>query len=702
MIGDTDRHVARHRDTERIPKTPPQRFGQEEPVRIGPDVLGRGALERPFEAYEGDEPYVFVCYSHDDKALVYPELVRLKDSGFHLWYDEGISPGSEWSDAIAKKIEHSAIFLYFITPRSVISEHCRREVSFALGKPCRMLSVHLVPTQLPSGLALTLSNRQAILKHDEPRAVYEAKLARAIDDARTHHIDGTSTPERPLANATRPRPIRWFAAAALLMAIAVGLSVWFANRPAQQAPLFDRSLAVVSFAVVGAGADVTTYAEALTEELRNAVTQYQELRIVARPDTANPRDVTDASYVIGGNVQRIGGSMRIRANLTRTDDHQTVWAETFERAVTDETADPTETATTIARFIRAQLVQDQRCESVRRTARNEEAATAFCAASAEVFRFSRMGDWDNQLLLSSAKHAIALDPDIVGAHGMVAFGYRVQAVVGAMDWRTAARHADDALARGLALAPGDAELLMQRGWVQGWLELNYPAAEASLQASLLSNPLGPSAGGSHLMLGNIASARGDLGVALDQGRRVLRIDDSTAFAHAFYALTLWNAGQNREAIKVADTGLDLIKNGGVRFSLLSTKALAHNSLGETAAANAALDDALASVGPALKPRLAGALAQVGRTEEARQLVADLESLEPPPIEPLVAAYAALQDDRAFALIHRAIDQHVWGIVSQLRVNPVYSELRQDARWAEVMKHLEAEESRGGVSDQGSK
>ena len=270
-----------------------------------------------------------------------------------------------------------------------------------------------------------------------------------------------------------------------------------------------------------------------------------------------------------------------------------------------------------------------------------------------------------------------------------------------MDWRTAARHADDALARGLALAPGDEGLLMERGWVQGWLELNYPAAEASLQASLLSNPLGPSASGSHLALGNIASARGDLGVALDQGRRVLRIDDSTAFAHVFYAGALWNAGQNREAIKVADTGLDLIKSGLVRFYLLGIKALANHSLGETAAANAALDEVLASVGPAMKPALAGALALVGRTEEARQLLADLESLESPPIELLVVAYAALHDDRAFALIHRAIDQHVWGIVAQLRLNPVYSELRQDARWAEVMKHLEAEESRGVSGDQSS-
>jgi hypothetical protein len=187
---------------------------------------------------------------------------------------------------------------------------------------------------------------------------------------------------------------------------------------------------------------------------------------------------------------------------------------------------------------------------------------------------------------------------------------------------------------------------------------------------------------------------------LDHLHRALRIDDSAAYPLGLYAETLWIAGQNREAIKVADTGIDLVKSGLPRAYLLAIKAVANHSLGETAAANAALDDALASVGP-FKPALAGVLARVGRTEEARQLVAVLESLEHPPILPLAQAYGALHDDRAFEWIHKGIDQHIGEIVGRLRLNPMYSELRQDARWADVMKHLEAEESRGGSRDQSS-
>ena len=48
-------------------------------------------MERPFPAYTGDAPYIFVSYSHEDDEIVYPEIQWLKDQGFNIWDDEGIS-----------------------------------------------------------------------------------------------------------------------------------------------------------------------------------------------------------------------------------------------------------------------------------------------------------------------------------------------------------------------------------------------------------------------------------------------------------------------------------------------------------------------------------------------------------------------------------------------------------------------------------
>ena len=71
--------------------------------------------DRPPSAYTGDQPYVFVSYAHEDEAAVFSDIRRLQDDGIDVWFDEGISPGSEWSEAIAERIQGCTRFLYFIT-----------------------------------------------------------------------------------------------------------------------------------------------------------------------------------------------------------------------------------------------------------------------------------------------------------------------------------------------------------------------------------------------------------------------------------------------------------------------------------------------------------------------------------------------------------------------------------------------------------
>ncbi|MCZ6641363.1 MAG: winged helix-turn-helix domain-containing protein, partial [Gammaproteobacteria bacterium] len=89
-------------------------------------------LTPPFPAYEGDRPYVFVCYAHSDRSNIYPELVRLKEAGVNVWYDEGISVGSEWTEELGNAIEGCSRFLYYVSRASVSSRNCRDEVQFAL------------------------------------------------------------------------------------------------------------------------------------------------------------------------------------------------------------------------------------------------------------------------------------------------------------------------------------------------------------------------------------------------------------------------------------------------------------------------------------------------------------------------------------------------------------------------------------------
>ncbi len=127
-------------------------------------------MDRPISAYKGDQPYVLVSYSHKESSIVYPELNWLTENGFSVWWDEGIEAGTEWTDELANAIENADLFLFMVTPESVKSQHCRNEVLLAINHEIPVISLHLVKTELPGGLELTISSRQAIHKYELPDA----------------------------------------------------------------------------------------------------------------------------------------------------------------------------------------------------------------------------------------------------------------------------------------------------------------------------------------------------------------------------------------------------------------------------------------------------------------------------------------------------------------------------------------------------
>lgn len=137
-------------------------------------------MDRPFPAYKGEGPYVFVSYSHKDSDAVFPEISWLKDQGINIWFDEGIEGGTERRGEIAESITNASLFIYFVTPESAQSENCLKEVNFADKHKIRILAVHLQPMELTASLDLTLSDRQAILKYKIPVTQYKSKLKSGI------------------------------------------------------------------------------------------------------------------------------------------------------------------------------------------------------------------------------------------------------------------------------------------------------------------------------------------------------------------------------------------------------------------------------------------------------------------------------------------------------------------------------------------
>lgn len=200
-------------------------------------------LTPPFEAYRGDDPYIFVSYAHRDSKFVFAELENLHNLGYKVWYDEGIEASSEWPEEIANALIGCKVFLVFISPRSTASVNCRNEINLALNEGKPFLAVHLEESPLPPGLRLRMGDLQAILRYQIPEDRYQKKLLNSLDQLLENkkEVQGSRTPvqepktlhtsESPKAStpSTKPKSSKKKRNIVLGSAVAVALFLlaWF-------------------------------------------------------------------------------------------------------------------------------------------------------------------------------------------------------------------------------------------------------------------------------------------------------------------------------------------------------------------------------------------------------------------------------------------------------------------------------------------
>jgi len=156
--------------------------------------------DRSLAPYEGDEPYLFLSYSHKDSEKA-GEIIRvLKKNGFRVWYDEGITPGAEWDDNVAQAIVDCSYFVALISPGYIASANCRDELNYARTLEKQRLLVYLEETELPPGIAMRVNQLLALHmdKYEAEELFYERLfVAEGIDICRGEPEPVEAAPEEP-------------------------------------------------------------------------------------------------------------------------------------------------------------------------------------------------------------------------------------------------------------------------------------------------------------------------------------------------------------------------------------------------------------------------------------------------------------------------------------------------------------------------
>jgi adenylate cyclase len=288
------------------------------------------------------------------------------------------------------------------------------------------------------------------------------------------------------------------------------------------------SVAVLPFTDMSPTRDQDWLCEGMAEELIDALTHIDGLRVAARSSSFQFRtpgvDIRavgarmGVGHVLEGSVRTLGDRLRVTVQLIAVEDGYHRWSRRFDRTLADVFDIQEEIAQNVAGELRGILTPHERV-ALRRPETSAECYEYFLRGRRLIHRFDRVA-------LETAKpmfeRAIAIDPGYALAHtGLADVHSWFYEWWGADETDLAA--ADRSSARAIELAPNLSEAHASRGFVMS-LQHRYPDAAREFEAAIRLNPNSFDA---HYLYARSCFASGDVARSAELFRRAgeTRLED---------------------------------------------------------------------------------------------------------------------------------------------------------------------------------
>ena len=167
----------------------------------------------------------------------------------------------------------------------------------------------------------------------------------------------------PDARSRRKRTILVRAAAMFIIA-AVALGTWWYERTLSLSRE-ERSIAVLPFNNLSGDTDNAYFADGIQDEILTRLSKIADLKVISRTSTQNyrtvPKNLRDVArqlgvaHILEGSVQKSGDAVRVNVQLIRAANDSHLWADTYDRKLTDIFSVETEVAKSIADQLKAKL-----------------------------------------------------------------------------------------------------------------------------------------------------------------------------------------------------------------------------------------------------------------------------------------------------------------------------------------------------------
>jgi TolB-like protein/Flp pilus assembly protein TadD len=217
-----------------------------------------------------------------------------------------------------------------------------------------------------------------------------------VFDVTSQGIRATSTPSVPVAR--RRRNLIMLIAIGVIISVAAG----FFLLPRASARKVDKSIAVLPFQNLSDEKENAYFADGMQDDILTNLSKIGDLKVISRTSVMSYRDGARNAREIGkslgvgtlleGSVRRSGNRVRVNVQLINANNDEHIWAEDYDRELTDVFAIQTDLAQKIASALQAKLSPNEKARLDRRPTKDSDAYLLYVQAHGYANRPDRFRD----------------------------------------------------------------------------------------------------------------------------------------------------------------------------------------------------------------------------------------------------------------------------------------------------------------------
>src|SRR2546428_3391148 len=361
--------------------------------------------------------------------------------------------------------------------------------------------------------------------------------------------------------------LRWAATAAALLALAVvvaGIAMFSRYRVRSTLAAMERSIAILPFENRSEDKANAYFAEGIQDEILTRLSKIADLKVISRTSTQHYKSAPEnlpeigkqlgVAHILEGSVQRSGDGVRVNVQLIKAANDSHLWADTFDRKLTDIFSVESEVAKAIAEQLRAHLSGQEEQVIAAKPTDNPEAYDAYLRGLAYNLK-TGMTPANSLGAQKYLREAVRLDPKFALSWALLsnvdALGYLTLTLQPTVALREEARQAAETA---LTLQPNLGEALLAKGQYHYACLKDYDTAVRYFEQA---RQLLPNSSRIPESLAYVARRRGQWDRSESHFNEAERLDPRNVFLLAQHAFSYVALRRFPEALRKFDQVLDI-------------------------------------------------------------------------------------------------------------------------------------------------